>query len=42
MYAPVETYRGAVYAWHMDHVGHLNESLRASQVRASTRAARPA
>ena len=24
MTEPLETYRGAVYPWHMDHVGHMN------------------
>lgn len=24
MYRPVETYRGFVYPWHIDHVGHMN------------------
>ena len=24
MSAPVETYRGAVYPWHCDHMGHMN------------------
>jgi len=24
MTSPVETYRGAVYPWHCDHMGHMN------------------
>jgi acyl-CoA thioester hydrolase len=24
MYRPVESYRGVVYPWHIDHVGHMN------------------
>lgn len=24
MYTPIETYRGFVYPWSMDHVGHMN------------------
>jgi acyl-CoA thioester hydrolase len=24
MYRPIETYRGFVYPWHVDHVGHMN------------------
>ena len=24
MYAPIETYRGVVYPWMIDHVGHMN------------------
>lgn len=24
MYTPIETYRGFVYPWHVDHVGHMN------------------
>lgn len=24
MYRPIPTYRGFVYPWHMDHVGHMN------------------
>ena len=24
MYAPIETYRGVVYPWVIDHVGHMN------------------
>ncbi len=23
-HAPIETYRGAVYPWHCDHMGHMN------------------
>lgn len=24
MYRPIETHRGVVYPWHVDHVGHMN------------------
>jgi acyl-CoA thioesterase FadM len=24
MYSAIETYRGVVYPWHIDHVGHMN------------------